>query len=153
MFVRTLLVAANLALVTGASIACGPAPSKKAPTVVKVTGPFTHANLSIFVLHGSDTLPNRPFLTLQEALDQKKAVVNETSNVNQLTVENVAGDVEIFLMTGDIVKGGKQDRAIAFDMIIPPKSGAIPIGSFCVEHGRWSQRGGEAAGEFGRSMN
>src|SRR5205823_6905971 len=103
--------------------------------------------------HGSDTLPNRPFLTLQEALDQKKAVVNETSNVNQLTVENVAGDVEIFLMTGDIVKGGKQDRAIAFDMIIPPKSGAIPIGSFCVEHGRWSQRGGEAAGEFGRSMN
>jgi hypothetical protein len=129
-----------------------PAPGK-APKVIRVSPPITHGNLSVFVLHGADTVPNRAFLTLQEALDQKKVVVNETSNVNQLTVENVAPDVEVFLMTGDIVKGGKQDRAIAFDMILPPKSGAIPIGSFCVESGRWQQRGAETTAKFDGSMN
>jgi hypothetical protein len=32
-----------------------------------------------------------------------------------------------------------------------PKSGKVPVGSFCVEHGRWRQRGGEAAGQFSSS--
>jgi len=35
-----------------------------------------------------------------------------------------------------------------YDMILPPKSGLVPINSFCVEHGRWSQRGTENAGSF-----
>jgi hypothetical protein len=159
MFARSLLASAIAGLFAVASAADtppappAPPPPTKAPKVVKVSAPITHANLTIFVLHGADTLPSRAFLTLQEALEQKKVVVNETSNVNQLTVENLSPDTEVFLMTGDIVKGGKQDRAIAFDMILPPKSGAIPIGSFCVESGRWRQRGAEAAGEFGRSMN
>jgi hypothetical protein len=125
----------------------------KAPKITKVSGPITHGNLSVFVLHGAETLPNRQFLTLQEAFDQKKITVNETSNVNQLTVENTSPDTEVFLMYGDIVKGGKQDRAIAFDMILPPKSGAVPIGSFCVESGRWRQRGVEATVAFSGSMN
>lgn len=129
-----------------------PAPTK-APKVTKVSAPITHGNLTVFLLHGEDTLPSRAFLTLQEAIEQKKVVVNETSNVNQLTVENVSPDTEVFLMTGDIVKGGKQDRAIAFDMILPPKSGAVPIGSFCVESGRWRQRGQEATAQFAGSMN
>jgi hypothetical protein len=159
MFVRSLLAMSIAGLFAWTSAADqpptppAPPPPTKAPKVVQVSTPITHANLSVFVLHGADTLPSRAFLTLQEALDQKKVVVNETSNVNQLTVENVAPDTEVFLMTGDIVKGGKQDRAIAFDMILPPKSGAIPIGSFCVESGRWRQRGAEAAVAFSGSMN
>ena len=149
MFARSLLTAAVAGLFTWACAADQPpAPPvppppgpTKAPKVTKVTGPITHGNLSVFVLHGAETLPSRHFLTLQEAFDQKKIVVNETSNVNQLTVENTSPDTEVFLMYGDIVKGGKQDRAIAFDMILPPKSAAVPIGSFCVESGRWRQRG------------
>jgi len=156
MFVRNMLATVIAGVFAGMSAADQPPPPPaptKAPKVVRVSPPITHGNLSVFVLHGADTVPNRAFLTLQEALDQKKVVVNETSNVNQLTVENVAPDVEVFLMTGDIVKGGKQDRAIAFDMILPPKSGPIPIGSFCVESGRWRQRGAETAAKFDGSMN
>src|SRR5437868_5974041 len=55
-------------------------PPTAAPTVTKVSGPFTHDNLAVFLLHGPDVLPGRTFLTLQEALEQKKAVVHETSN-------------------------------------------------------------------------
>jgi hypothetical protein len=118
-----------------------------------VSGPFTHDNLTIFLLHGKDTLSGKPLLTLQEALEQKKAVVHETAQVNELSVENVSSDVEIYVQPGDIVKGGRQDRLIVYDLILPPKSGKTPIASFCVEAGRWSQRGGEAAAYFGSSGN
>jgi hypothetical protein len=118
-----------------------------------ISGPFTHANLSVFLLHGKDLLPpGQKLLTLQEALEQKKLIVNETSNVNQLSVENVASDCNVFIQAGDIVKGGRQDRLMAVDMIVPPKSGLLPIASFCCESGRWSQRGGEDASKFGTSV-
>src|SRR5262249_21507322 len=107
--------------------------------------------LAVFLLHGPDVLPGRRFLTLQEALEQKKAVVHETSNVNELAVENVSPDTDLFLQIGDIVKGGKQDRCIAFDLVVPPKSGRIPIAAFCCESGRWTQRGRESAAMFGSS--
>jgi hypothetical protein len=56
-------------------------------------------------------------------------------------------------MTGDIVKGGKQDRVMGYDLLLSVKSGPMPILSFCVEHGRWQQRGGEDATMFSSSMN
>jgi hypothetical protein len=42
---------------------------------------------------------------------------------------------------------------MAVDMIVPAKSGKIPIAAFCVEHGRWHQRGNEVAGNFAASPN
>jgi hypothetical protein len=118
-----------------------------------LSGPYTHDNLTIFFLHGPDTLSGMSdrYLTLQEALEQKKAVVHETKAVNELSVENVSPDVEIYIQAGDVVKGGQQDRLLAYDLIVPPQSGKIPIASFCVESGRWTQRGGEAAGHFSSS--
>src|SRR5215470_10097971 len=123
------------------------------PAAYTISGPFTHDNLTIFLLHGKDTLSGKPLLTLQEALEQKKAVVHETAQVNELSVENVSSEVEIYIQPGDMVKGGRQDRLIAFDLILPPKSGKIPVASFCVEAGRWAKRGGEADATFGSSGN
>ena len=118
----------------------------------KISGPITRSNLSVFLLHGKDTLPNgSKLLTLEEALDQKKLIVHETSDVNELAIENVSTDTDVFVQSGDIVKGGRQDRVIACDMIVPPKSGKLPIGSFCCESGRWQQRGNENAAQFGES--
>src|SRR5207245_1795109 len=94
---------------------------------------------------------DKKFLTLQEALEQKKIVVHETSNVNQLTVENLSPNEEIFIQSGEIVKGGKQDRLLSIDLIVSAHSGQVPIAAFCVEHGRWKNRGNEAAGYFAQS--
>src|SRR5204862_2923768 len=55
------------------------------------------------------------------------------------------------IQSGDIVKGGKQDRAIAFDLLLPPKSGLVSVGSFCCEAGRWTKRGEEEATRFAES--
>ena len=135
--------------------------SKTAPIVgkdlqlndYKLSGPYTHENLTIFLVHGQDNPLGKPFLTLQEALERKLVVVHETQDVNELAVENVSAKEEIFVQAGDIVKGGQQDRVLAVDLIVPARSGRIPIDAFCVEHGRWNPRGTEVATSFGVSSN
>jgi hypothetical protein len=107
-----------------------------------LSGPYTHGNLTVFLIHGPDRIKNREFLTLQEAMEKKLVVVHETENVNELAVEN-KGSIDVYVQSGDIVKGGKQDRTIAMDFIVPAKSGKLPIASFCVENGRWQKRGAE----------
>ncbi|HEX2487945.1 MAG TPA: DUF6569 family protein, partial [Blastocatellia bacterium] len=115
-----------------------------------VSGPHSHKNLTIFLLHGADQRQDKTPLTLQEAMERKVVVVHETGDVNNLAIENLSDD-EVYVQSGDIVKGGKQDRVLALDLIVPPKSGKISIASFCVEQGRWSGRGGEAVGMFATS--
>lgn len=119
-----------------------------------LSGPFSHANLTIFLLHGNDMHP-APFATLKEAIATGYAAVNETGNVNELTIENNSPELDIFIQSGDIVKGGRQDRVIASDLIVPARSGSEPIkmkvNAFCCEHGRWSQRGKEDAQKFSSS--
>lgn len=126
-------------------------PAPPAPPNYTLSGPYTHQNLTIFLIHGADAAKGKAPLTLQEALDQKKVVVHETGDVNTLHVENVSDGDEIFIQTGDIVKGGKQDRILAYDLILPAKSGKVPLNSFCCEQGRWRQRGAELASRFDSS--
>lgn len=120
----------------------------------KISGPYTHKNLSVFLLHGKgaeDAAAARSgggtFLTLSEAITQRKVVVYETRTVNTLMIENLSGE-EVFVQSGDIVKGGQQDRMLATDLILPARSGKIPISAFCVEQGRWSRRGTETVTQF-----
>jgi hypothetical protein len=112
----------------------------------RVSGPIVHDNLAIYFLHGAtagDAVP----LTLEEALTQGRVKVHETGSVNELTMENVGEDV-IFVQAGDIVKGGRQDRVLSVDLLLPPHSGIVPIAAFCVESGRWSARGQEDGRQF-----
>ncbi len=118
----------------------------------KLSGPYTHKNLSIFLVHGKSVIKGKSFLTLQEALVQKKVVVYETRSVNELSIQNFS-DEDVFVQSGDIVKGGQQDRMIGVDLIVPPRSGKLPISAFCVEHGRWSGRGNERVTVFSSSAD
>src|SRR5579864_3941140 len=113
----------------------------------RLYGPFTHQNLTIFLIHGPNKITHN-LLTLEEAIDQHKVVVYETRSVNELAIENVSNE-DVFIESGDIVKGGAQDRTLKDDLILPSKSGKVSLDSFCVEHGRWSRRGSEAVGTFG----
>jgi hypothetical protein len=119
-------------------------------TGYRLSGPFTHRNLSIYLVHGKNLIEGRSFLTLQEALEQKKVVVYETNDVNELSIRNRSNQ-DIYVQAGDIVKGGQQDRVLAVDLIVPPKSGKMPIAVFCVESGRWNKRKGERVEGFSTS--
>jgi hypothetical protein len=122
------------------------------PEDYRFSGPYTHDNLSIFLIHGPQKQRSRAFLTLQEALDQKKVAVYETGNVNQLAIENFSG-TDVYIQSGDIVKGGQQDRVFPDDFVLPKTSGRVPISSFCVEQGRWTRRGAERADQFSASAD
>ncbi len=117
----------------------------------RLSGPYTHGNLTVFLVHGKDQ-SKKTFLTLQEALAQKKVRVYETKDVNELAIRNFSNE-DIYVQAGDIVRGGEQDRMISMDFIVPPKSGRMPIAAFCVESGRWSKRGNEEAALFSSSEN
>jgi hypothetical protein len=118
----------------------------------RLSGPFTHKNLTIFLVHGKNVFEGKNFITLTEAMTEKKVVVYETKTVNELAIENLS-DQDIYVQAGEIVKGGQQDRMIGVDLIVPGKSGKMPIAAFCVEHGRWSGRGNERTTVFSSSSD
>src|SRR5438105_1230305 len=88
-----------------------------------ISNPFNYNNLTIFLIHGKDKAKQKSYLTLQEAMEQKKLIVHETGSVNELAVENVSENEEVYIQSGDIIKGGKQDRVFAFDFVVPARSG------------------------------
>ncbi len=114
----------------------------------RLSGPYTHKNLTIYLVNGPDALSGKSPLTLEEAMDRKIVVVHETGDVNELAIENVSPKDEVYVQAGDIVKGGRQDRVLAVDLIVPARSGRMPIDSFCVEQGRWTGRGTESSTRF-----
>lgn len=79
--------------------------------------------------------------------------ISGSASVNMLYIQNISNDT-IFIMAGEIVKGGKQDRVIAKDMIIPPNSEKIDISVFCVEKGRWTyKKNSQFDGYFSMASN
>lgn len=87
------------------------------------------------------------YKNLKEAMDIKGFRITEKKPfgrfddegaVNNLTVQNKSTET-VYLMAGDVVKGGNQDRVLAQDMVLPPRTLAN-IEVFCVEKGRWQYR-------------
>ena len=71
---------------------------------------------------------------------------NRGDQVNTLVLVNNS-DKPLLLLAGEIVTGGKQDRVIAKDRIVPAGSDPIDLNVFCIEPGRWT----EATPVFGAS--
>ncbi len=119
--------------------------------------PAVFANLAVCLFgppEGSGksvaTSPAREFLVLGECLADGRAQLYETGHVGQLEIENLA-DLDLFLQAGDMVKGGRQDRTLGADFIVPARTGRMRVPAFCVEQGRWSERRGESAAKFSSS--
>jgi hypothetical protein len=83
-------------------------------------------------------------VSLSQALQQGLATVSErgtasTENVHFLRIDNHS-DKSIFISSGEVFSGGRQDRMIAKDTILAPseKDQYVPV--MCVEEGRWSDK-------------
>jgi len=61
---------------------------------------------------------------------------SSTAEVNRLMLVNNS-DQPLILLAGEIVTGGKQDRVVGKDRIVPPHSNPIDLSVFCVEPHRW----------------
>jgi hypothetical protein len=104
--------------------------------------PITFRNMSVFPLFGQGITPD--YLTLDEALAQKRARITEVSeggSVPELRFVN-EGDKPVFLMDGEELIGAKQNRTLNLSILIPAMQ-AVGIPVSCVERGRWSHRSRE----------
>lgn len=124
----------------------------------QLSGPYTYQNLSVFLIHGPGKArpgrrnhPGKHYMSLAEALEKDMVTIHETGDVNQLAATNHSDTAYIFIQSGDMVKGGRQDRTLSQDIVLAPRAKKVPLDSFCVEQGRWSKRGKEESDRFSSS--
>jgi len=118
---------------------------------VRVGEVRTHGALRVFWLHGGSPAVALAVATLEEARSQGDLLITERdqASVPELIVEN-RGKSHVLLLAGEILLGGKQNRVLTEDILLPPGSGPRNVGVYCVEQGRWSGRTKEfeAKGSF-----
>ena len=148
----------GLALVGGSPEAHQPPPPRPEGDW-RLIEPVTYENISIFPVVSSSSQDTSSFLTLEEGLSTGDVVVREQgseglarsrdgrpvyipqpttgASVNQLVLIN-RSKRPLLLLAGELVSGGKQDRIIGKDRIVPAGAPPLPLDVFCVEHGRWT---------------
>jgi ARG/rhodanese/phosphatase superfamily protein len=165
---RSLVVVGGIALLVGAAVL---APCVlEAGGVVPESGytllsPIRSGNLTVFPVVASKSYDTGEFLTLDEGLRTGDVVVTEAgqaqglirrrhprdpgiyhpvrdAEVNRLVLVNNSKR-PLLLLAGEIVTGGKQDRVIGKDRIVPAESDPVDLSVFCVEPGRWVAAGGK----------
>lgn len=107
----------------------------------RVLKPISYKNLTLLPVVKTKAEKAKEFEVLDQGMKKGVVKIHETDSggsVNTLIVANNSDD-PLFLMAGEVIIGGKQDRIIGKDAIVPPKSKeSVPV--YCVEHGRWSGR-------------
>jgi hypothetical protein len=121
----------------------------------KVLEPIRHGSLTVFPVVAPKSYATAEFLTLDEGLRSGEVVVTEYGNVRGLLRRRTTPEVHrdnaevnrlvlinnskhpLLLLAGEIVTGGKQDRVIGKDRIVPAESDPVDLSVFCVEPGRW----------------
>ncbi len=113
---------------------------------VRVGARRGHGALHIFWLHGSPAPAALGVATLEEARGRGDLLITERdqATVPSLVVEN-RGKSHVLLLAGEILLGGKQNRVVTEDILLPPLSGPVDLQVYCVEQGRWSVSGGGAS--------
>src|SRR6202022_786178 len=125
----------------------------------RILDPVTYENIAIFPVVSGSSQDTSSFLTLEEGLATGEVIVSErgaagmvrnrgvvrptatpqydsAASVNQLVLIN-RSKRPVLLLAGELVSGGKQDRIIGKDRIVPAGAEPLPLDVFCVEHGRW----------------
>jgi len=150
--VFTLMVLAGLMLVDQRPVQAGEVTPSSG---YKVLDPIRHGNLTVFPVVTGKSYATGDFLTLDEGLRSGEVVVTESGNVRGLIRGHVRPAVlhdgaqvnrlvlinnskrPLLLLAGEVVAGGKQDRVIGKDRIVPAESDPVDLSVFCVEPGRW----------------
>src|SRR6202140_5276324 len=167
---RLAMVVAGIALLVVAAVV---GPCLQAGEVAPASGysllsPIRSGNLTVFPVVASKSFDTVEFLTLDEGLRSGDVVVTEAGQARGLirhrprdpAIMHPVRDAEVnrlvlvnnskrplLLLAGEIVTGGKQDRVIGKDRIVPAESDPVDLSVFCVEPGRWVASAGKT--EFG----
>jgi len=131
-----------------------PSDAGQIPADYKLLTPISHGDLTIFPVVAAKTHDTSGFLTLDEGIRSGEVVVTEVgaihgmirrrrpiqnyrgAEVNRLVLVNNSKR-PLILLAGEVVTGGKQDRVVGKDRIVPAESDPVDLSVFCVEPGRW----------------
>ena len=116
---------------------------------------YTYENLRIYPIRANEVFREvhkdiGKFNNLENAIKDDELEVTELSEsgtVNTLYAENKSQDT-VYILAGEVVKGGKQDRIIGQDIVIAPGE-KVNLAAFCVEQGRWTK--GKSKGSNGNA--
>jgi hypothetical protein len=117
---------------------------------VQYDSPWVCNNLKLIPVKFRDTaiakrsVQNTNIISFEQALKEGKVTVREMTtpggaDVGMLELKNHSKK-NILIESGEMVAGGKQDRAFAETTIIPPDDNENFVPVFCVEKGRWENR-------------
>lgn len=84
----------------------------------------------------------RPQVEQVQAQQVQQMVSGDGAQVNRLSVQNASAR-PLLLLAGEMVKGAKQDRIIAHDVVIAAGTRIDDLDVFCVESGRWTAQSAE----------
>jgi hypothetical protein len=150
--ITVLVVVAAMLCMDLRPVQAGEQPSVSGYNVLE---PIRHGSLTVFPVVAPKSYATGEFLTLDEGLRSGEVVVTEYGNVRGLmrrgptpAVRHEYAEVNrlvlinnskrpLLLLAGEIVTGGKQDRVIGKDRIVPAESDPVDLSVFCVEPGRW----------------
>lgn len=124
----------------------------------KLLAPISHGDLTIFPVVSGKSHDTSGFITLDEGIRSGEVVVTEVGNihgmmrrrstlpiyprgpeVNRLVLVNNSKR-PLILLAGEVVTGGRQDRVVGKDRIVPAESDPVDLAVFCVEPGRWVEK-------------
>src|SRR5229473_1547779 len=91
----------------------------------RILDPVVYENIAIFPVVSGSSQDTSSFLTLEEGLASGEVLISRSKR-------------PLLLLAGELVSGGKQDRIIGKDRIVPVGAEPLPLDVFCVEHGRWT---------------
>lgn len=104
---------------------------------LKMAKPIKYKNLMIFPLT-IRTMGSTDYVTLDKAMESNWLEIREigSGEVNSVELKNTGKEI-VFIMTGEMLSGAKQDRMLREDVLVPPNSDWLRVPVYCVEHGRW----------------
>ncbi|MDA0321423.1 MAG: hypothetical protein O2923_01710 [Verrucomicrobia bacterium] len=110
---------------------------------LQIASPYTYQQLAIYPLVsqvGSGRTPQ--IFTLSEAMHRGWIEITESSRetVSELSLIN-RGPHHVLAMGGELIEGGKQNRTVRQDVLLPPQRVPIILPVFCIEKERWSSGG------------
>jgi len=118
------------------------APLNLGTTQYVVRGPYSHKNMSVYLIHGkAKRLANENFLTLDIGLATGRVLIREhrSASVGSVLVYN-GSNRPLYLQEGERISGGRQDRIFVMPVVIAPRTGPVIVPCMCIERSRWSGR-------------
>ena len=145
----------------GSQVKAAGGPGEGASSPYRVLAPIVSGNLILFPVVRADgkSTMETPFITLDEGLKSGEVEVTEAGRARGLVRPRGAGEPQnsfrgdevntlvlvnhskrpLLLLAGEVVTGGKQDRIVAKDRIVPADGDPIDLAVFCIEPGRWTE--------------